>query len=42
MLKLTLLSFALLSGGLLCAQVPEIRFDSAANLLKLPPNLLPR
>jgi len=39
MLRLTLLSFALLSGGLLCAQVPEIPFDSAVNLLKLPPNV---
>jgi len=34
-----LLYVALLSGSLLLAQVPEIRFDSAVNLLKLPANL---
>jgi hypothetical protein len=28
-----------ISGGLLCAQVPEISFDSAANFLKPPPNI---
>ncbi|HTX35340.1 MAG TPA: peptidyl-alpha-hydroxyglycine alpha-amidating lyase family protein [Bryobacteraceae bacterium] len=32
-------SAALLSGGLLLAQVPEIPFDAAANLLKLPTGL---
>jgi DNA-binding beta-propeller fold protein YncE len=32
-------SFALLSGSLLFAQVQQISFDSAPNLLKLPPNL---
>jgi DNA-binding beta-propeller fold protein YncE len=37
--KLSLLSLALVSGGLLCAQLPDIPFDSAANLLKLPPNV---
>ncbi|MDR3699006.1 MAG: peptidyl-alpha-hydroxyglycine alpha-amidating lyase family protein [Candidatus Sulfopaludibacter sp.] len=39
MQKLPLLSLALLSGGMLRAQVPDIPFDSAANLLKLPPNV---
>ena len=33
------LSLALVSGSALFAQVPEIPFDSAANLLKLPANL---
>src|ERR1035441_7927585 len=33
------ISLALLSAGLLSAQVPQIPFDSAATLLKLPANL---
>jgi hypothetical protein len=37
--KLPLLTLALISGGLLCAQVPDMPFDSAVNLLKLPPNV---
>ena len=32
-------SFVLLSGGLLFAQVPDLSFDSAGTLLKLPPAL---
>jgi 6-bladed beta-propeller len=39
MQKFLCISLALLSGSLLFAQVPEIPFDSAATLLKLPPNL---
>ncbi len=39
MQKLLHVWLALLSGSMLLAQVPEIPFDSAAGLLKLPPNL---
>jgi DNA-binding beta-propeller fold protein YncE len=39
MRKFLYFSLALLSGSLLFAQVPEIPFDSAATLLKLPANL---
>jgi DNA-binding beta-propeller fold protein YncE len=39
MQKFLYLSLALLSGSLLSAQAPDIAFDSAANLLRLPPNL---
>jgi hypothetical protein len=39
MRKSLYVSFALLSGALLSAQVPEISFDSAATPLKLPANL---
>ncbi len=33
------LTLAVLSGSLMLAQVPDIRFDSAANFLKLPANI---
>jgi len=39
MRKFLYLPLALVTGSLLFAQVPEIPFDSAANLLKLPANL---
>jgi hypothetical protein len=39
MRKYRYVASALLSGSLLFAQVPEIPFDSAATLLKLPANL---
>jgi len=39
MRKHCFVALALLCGSLLSAQVPEIPFDSAANLLKLPANL---
>ena len=39
MRKFSYVSLALLSGSLLFAQVPEIPFDSAATLLKLPASL---
>ena len=39
MRKTLSLSIALLANGVLCAQAPEIPFDSAATLLKLPQSL---
>ncbi len=39
MRKILCVSIALLAGSLLFAQAPEIPFDSAANLLKLPANI---
>src|ERR1700753_892876 len=39
MRKLRYVSLALLSGGLLLGQTPEIAFDSTISLLKLPANL---
>ncbi len=39
MQKFLYVSLALVSGGLLCAQVPDIPFDSSTTLLKLPANL---
>src|ERR1700679_2196447 len=39
MQKLLYISLALFCRGALLAQVPDIPFDSAVSLLKLPPNL---